>query len=340
MLMSRLTYATWLPDYYIGMRLAASDRFGTALIAHLVSPSRGLLIYAPVVIPALAVVLVSPRRVLHAPLAALALVWVCLHLAVVSRFPYWWGGYSYGCRLLVDVLPGVFVLVCAAAAVVHESSRQWRLLGLLALIATGAAGIWINSVQGLFNSATAAWNVSPNIDNFPGYAFDWQLPQFLATQERLDDRLRRHDRWLRPPLEAGADYTADSTRVEFIDWANVEDLGGSAVRRPIGATASVSFLLGEDMLRRAERMMVTLGISAERPLTGQVWFNGHRVADLTIRGTGPEYYVIAVPRAFVRTLEYDVLESNVVEWRGMRTRQDVPIRLWALRVHPAGSNRH
>jgi hypothetical protein len=64
------------------------------------------------------------------------------------------------------------------------------------------------------------------------------------------------------------------------------------------------------------------------------------VADLTIRGTGPEYYVIAVPRAFVRTLEYDVLESNVVEWRGMRTRQDVPIRLWALRVHPAGSNRH
>src|SRR5262245_28951755 len=28
-----------------------------------------------------------------------------LHLAVVSRFPYWWGGYSYGSRLLVDVLP-------------------------------------------------------------------------------------------------------------------------------------------------------------------------------------------------------------------------------------------
>jgi len=335
--MSRLTYATWLPDYYIGMRLAASDRVGTALIAHLVSPSRGLLIFAPIVIPALAVALLSPRRALHAPLAGLALVWVCLHLAVVSRFPYWWGGYSYGCRLLVDVLPGVFVLVCAAAAVVHGSSRPWRRLGLLALLAAGAAGIWINSVQGLFNSATAAWNLSPSIDNFPGYAFDWKLPQFLATQARLDDRRQRHDRWLRPPLEADADYTADRTRVEYIDWSSVEDLGGSAVRRSIGATASIRFLLGDDMVRGAERLMVTLGISAERPLAGQVWFNGHRVADLTMQGAGPEYYVIGVPRAFVRTIQYDVLESNVLEWR---TRQNLPIRLWALRVHPAGANRH
>ena len=81
-------------------------------------------------------------------------------------------------------------------------------------------------------------------------------------------------------------------------------------------------------------MMLTLGIGAERPVAGQVWFNGHRVAALTIRGGGPEYYVIAIPRALVRTIEYNVLESNVLEWRGMRARQDVPILLWALRVHP------
>jgi hypothetical protein len=333
-LMSRLTYGTWLPDYYIGMRLAASDRFGTALMAHLVSPSRGLLIFAPAVVPALAAALLSPRRVLHVPLASLALGWVCLHLALVSRFPYWWGGYSYGSRLLVDVLPGIFVFSCAAAAAVRSSSRHFRLVGLFALMAAGGAGIWINSVQGLFNSATAAWNAAPSIDRFPGYAFDWQLPQFRATKARLHDRLRRHNRWLRPPLEANAVYTAQSKGLQFLDSSKVEDVDGVALRRPIGRTASVRFLIGEDMLRGAERMMLTLAVSADRRLAGQVWFNGQRLADLTIAGREREHFVVGVPRGLVRTIEYDVLESNVVEWRGMPD-EDAPILLWALRVHAA-----
>jgi hypothetical protein len=65
-----------------------------------------------------------------------------------------------------------------------------------------------------------------------------------------------------------------------------------------------------------------------------VWFNGRWLADLTIGGREPEHYVVAVPRGLVRTIEYDVLESNVVEWRGMPD-EDAPILLWALRVHAA-----
>lgn len=336
MLMSWLTYGTWLPDYYTGTRLAANDRFGTALMAHLVSPSRGLLIFAPAVVPALVAIVLSPRRVLHDPLAALAFVWVCIHLAVVSRFFIWWGGYSYGCRLLVDVLPGVFVFSCAAAVVVRSSARHWRVLGVLALVGGGVAGIWINSVQGLFNSATATWNASPNIDGFPGYAFDWRLPQFQATIARLDDRLRRHNRWLRPPLEPNIDYPAQSTRLQFFEWSNVEEVGGSSFKKSIGRTASVRFLIDEGMLRDAERMMLTLCVGAERPLAGQVWFNGRRVSDLTIAGPGPEYYVIGIPRALVRTIEYNVLESNVLDWRGMPAHEEAPIVLRALSVHAVG----
>jgi hypothetical protein len=238
--------------------------------------------------------------------------------------------------LLVDVLPGVFVFSCAAAAAVRSSSRRWRVLGLLALLVTGGAGVWINSVQGLFNSATATWNASPSIDRFPGYAFDWRLPQFMATDARLNDRLRRHDRWLRPPLESNADYTAQSTRLQFSDWSNVEDVGGSPLKRSIGRTASIRFLLGEGMLQGAERMMLTLCVDAERPVAGQVWFNGRRVADLTIGGQGPEIYVIGIPRALVRTIEYNVLQSNVLEWRGVLAREGAPILLRALRVHAAG----
>jgi hypothetical protein len=331
-LMSRLTYGTWLPDYYIGGRLAASDRFGTALVAHLVSPSRGLLIFAPAAALAPIAALLSPRRVLQVPLAALGLVWLCLHLLIVSRFPYWWGGYGFGSRLLVDVLPGVFVFSCAAAAAVCGSSRRWKLLGLLALVPAAAAGIWINSVQGVFNSATATWNASPNIDRFPGYAFDWRLPQFLATDARLAERWRRHERWLRPPLEPDEDYTVQSAGLEFLDWSSVEHVEGSALRRSVRGTPSVRFLVGEGALQGAERMMLTLRVGAERPLTGEVWLNGERVAHLTIRSREPEYYVIGVPRALVRTIEYDVLQSNVLEWRGALESGATPILLWALRV--------
>jgi hypothetical protein len=331
-LMARLTYGTWLPDYYIGGRLAASDRFGTALMAHLVSPSRGLLIFAPAAALAPLAALLSPRRVLQVPLAVVALVWLCLHLVIVSRFPYWWGGYGFGSRLLVDVLPGVFVFSCSAAAAVCGSSRHWRVLGLLALAPAAAAGIWINSVQGVFNSATATWNASPDIDRFPGYAFDWHLPQFRATEARLAERWWRHERWLRAPLEPNEDYTPQSTVLEFLDWSTVEHVQGSALRRSVGGTPSVRFLVGEGTLQGAERMMLTLRVGAERPLTGQVWLNGQRMAHLTIRQE-PEYYVIAIPRALVRTIEYDVLQSNVLEWRGTPERGETPILLWALRVH-------
>ena len=80
-------------------------------------------------------------------------------------------------------------------------------------------------------------------------------------------------------------------------------------------------------------MILTLRVGAERPLTGQVWLNGRQVAHLTIRGREPEYHVIGIPRALVRTIEYDVLKSNVLEWRGTREREETPLLFWSLRVH-------
>jgi hypothetical protein len=320
MAMSLLTYGTWLPDYYIGSRLAASDRFGTALVAHLVSPSRGILIYAPAAVLAVVAALRWPRRILRAPLAGVALAWVFLHLLLVSRFAYWWGGYSYGSRLMVDALPGVFVLLCAAAALVRDSAGRWQVLAVSALVFTGAAGVWINSVQGLFNRSTMKWNVVPDIDRFPGYAFDWHLPQFLSTEARLGERLRRHERWFRKPLDPGVEYTARTAQADFQDWSGE------------GETPSARFLIAEDTLRGADRMMLTLSLGAEAPLAGEVWFNGQQVARITLSGRGSEYHVVGVPRRLVRTVEYDVLKSNVLEWHPAEQAEATRPVLLALRV--------
>jgi len=344
-LTSRLTFGTWLPDYYTGARLAASDRFGTALIAHLVSPSRGLLIFAPAAALALSAVLLWPRLVLRVPLAAVAIAWVCLHLLIVSRFPDWWGGYSFGCRLMVDALPAIFLLACAAATVVRDRSRPWRVAALIALIPAGAAGVWINSIQGLFNPATAAWNALPPIDRYPGYALDWRLPQFLATRARLEARLREHNLWLLPPVEPRTEYTPASRQLDRRGWAP-PDHDGSAVpghrsfsdggRRSTDGVPTVRFLVSEGTLRGADRLMLTVGMEAERRMNGELWFNGRRVADLTFRGPERVYVVIGIPRGQVRTLEYDVLESNVLELHGRDDTRDGGLLLRTLGVHAAG----
>ena len=321
-LMSRLTYGTWLPEYYTGLRAASSDRFWTALAAHLVSPSRGLLIFAPVAALAVAGTLVWGGRVLRFPLAALAAVWLVLHLLLVSRFPYWWGGYGYGSRLMVDALPAVFLLLCAVAAIARGSSRWWRVGGMAALVLAGASGIWINAVQGLFNRSTADWNVSPDIDAFPGYAFDWRFPQFLATPARLAERMRRHERWVLPSLEPDVDYTGGSPALDL-------------------AAASVRFLVTEHAIRGSGRMMLTLALGSEHAASVDLRLNGRPLARLGLKGTGPELLVVGIPRNQIRTLEYDIRNSNVLEWRDVLEWRGTPggpggpgsIRFWGLRLH-------
>ncbi len=50
-----------LPDYYLPERLADTQRFGTALLANLGSPSRGLFVFSPFLL--VAIVLFVRQRV-------------------------------------------------------------------------------------------------------------------------------------------------------------------------------------------------------------------------------------------------------------------------------------
>ena len=72
----------------------------------LVSPSRGLFVYAPVLlfsVAGLAAWLVRRRGGVLACAALAAAVGV----ATIAQFSVWWGGHSFGPRLLTDVLPAV-----------------------------------------------------------------------------------------------------------------------------------------------------------------------------------------------------------------------------------------
>ena len=162
------------------------------------------------------------------------------------------------------------------------------------------------------------------------------LPQFLATPARLDARLRSHTRWLLRPVEAGTDYTVTSRQLEFHGWSAPEQVAGRMVRQSADRVAALRFLVNEDTLRDADRLMLTVGLEAEHSTNGELWFNGRQVAHLAFREPGRVYYVVGIPRRQVRTLEYDVLESNVLEWRGPDGRSADTVMLWGFRVHAAG----
>jgi hypothetical protein len=178
-----------VPDYYLPKRLSG-DTFATALAGNLFSPSRGLFVFSPIFsLPLL--LLRSTIRALRQQRGVLlvAVVWPVLHLLVISQFPHWWGGYVFGPRLLMDVLPGLFLLLCLT---MRQAGEDGVSTARSALYITGAVSIFINTYQGLFNTYTAKWNAEPSIDKHSELVFDWTYPQFLHTRARHLERLRSY----------------------------------------------------------------------------------------------------------------------------------------------------
>lgn len=175
-----------LPDYYRPQRLS-NDAFTTALAGNLFSPGRGLLVFSPIFLLPLLLLRSTTRALMQdRRVALIALLWPILHLGVVSRFPHWWGGYTFGPRLLMDALPGLFLLLCLTMKqACHDAPRTAR----TALYIAGAVSIFINTYQGLFNTYTAKWNAQPSIDKHPELVFDWRYPQFLHGEARHRQRM-------------------------------------------------------------------------------------------------------------------------------------------------------
>jgi hypothetical protein len=120
----------------------------------LVSPSRGLLIYSPVVLVAAAGVRRSFGEGWRSPLP-----WCCLALAaqyaLYGSYAVWWGGHTYGPRYLLDVLP-----VAVPLAAVAMARPRW---GRTATVAMAAALAWsiVVAATGAFCYPNDLWNIDP-----------------------------------------------------------------------------------------------------------------------------------------------------------------------------------
>jgi hypothetical protein len=175
-----------LPNYFRPGRLLFG-KFWTALPGNLISPSRGLLIFVPTIF-FIAFLLIRFRRQLpHKRLVVLAIAVMVAHLIVISGFDHWWGGHSYGPRLMTAFVPWLVLLSILGSSAMLKSQTVAHGVARFEKVATAAvgfvllsAGIFINA-RGALSPATSIWNSLPeNVDLKPERIWDWRQPQFLA----------------------------------------------------------------------------------------------------------------------------------------------------------------
>jgi hypothetical protein len=154
-----------------------------ALAGHLFSPSRGFLVFTPVLF-VVAYWLVRHRRTLPmVDLVVVAAAALALQLLLVSSWQIWWGGHSYGPRLLTDVVPWLALLSISAVTARIRAPKEFRRhnpTGLAVAAILLGVSVWIHW-RGAFAVETTAWNARPiAIELAPDRVWDWSHPQFLA----------------------------------------------------------------------------------------------------------------------------------------------------------------
>ena len=177
----------WLPHYYLYAQFGLST-FWVALAGNLISPSRGLLIFVPVVVFVFYLVVRYRRELEHRRMAVLSLAVIFAHLLLISCFSFWVGGASYGARYGTGLVPW-FVLLSILGVKAMLSARaqhagKTRSFARRAELAAGGVLLFISvfiNAQGAIFQSTYSWNAGPPD---VGIAFervwDWRDPQFLV----------------------------------------------------------------------------------------------------------------------------------------------------------------
>lgn len=182
------TYGQLLPTYNAADRLSVGGSYLEAFAANLVSPSRGLLIFAPIVALAGLGLWQARRRWAEGFEPALALCAVGQLLVVAGLADHWWGGQAYGPRFTTDLL--VYAAVLAVPAVDRLARPASRRRGRAVRVVVVVALIWsvLTNASGAVFRSSWCWNLQPdNIDHNPGRVWSWSDPQWATAARRLAD---------------------------------------------------------------------------------------------------------------------------------------------------------
>ncbi|MCF8131455.1 MAG: hypothetical protein K9N10_23355 [Deltaproteobacteria bacterium] len=173
-------YGKFFSKYYMTDRLFVGNNFLEALLGNILSPSRGLFIFSPIIILfvfGFTKCLFSSNNL---KLDILFITIIVCHWLLISCFFPWWGGHCYGPRFFADIIPFFMYFLCIFFENVITFSRPKKALSFAIIIPLMAFSFYIN-YKGAFSRAVYEWNVMPteidakNTDRL----WDWNDIQFL-----------------------------------------------------------------------------------------------------------------------------------------------------------------
>ena len=283
-----------LPNYYLSNQLSFRA-YPVVLIGHLISPSRGLLIFSPVLL-FVAYALIRVRA--HLPLRRL--LWLSLtiiagYVLVVSGWENWWGGAGYGPRLMTGLVPWFVMLAILGTRAMldwrRQDQRKVSRFEWSATLTTAALllsmSIFTNA-RGAWSYATAKWHGWPVLLELdPSRLWDWRQPQFLAGL-------------LPPPLPREFPSTdglidvrqKEANKYLWYGWSDPEN----DFRWTDEHEAAVIFAaddLNYSHLRIMLAPFLAGGRRAEQRVT--INLNGQSIGTLNLKNDEPQDYLFTIP---------------------------------------------
>jgi hypothetical protein len=175
------------------------------LAGHLISPSRGLFVFSPFLIFAVWGAVSIWRRRAYAGLRPLTVA-VAVIVLLSAKWYYWWGGWSFGYRLIVDLTWFLALFLVPTLDAVFR--RKW-LLGIFVLLLGWSVGV---QVLGAFAYNLRDWNakvtgyvVQPPDGGEPEIRRDHEQAEKLAQatggrvvqvlREDVNEAVHRHRLW-------------------------------------------------------------------------------------------------------------------------------------------------
>jgi hypothetical protein len=188
--------APFRTEYWVD-ELGSAGMFSGSLLAGTaglsVSPSRGILIFSPIVLIAFAGAIRVWRSAAASDALLLARYSSLAALAIFltySKFIVWWGGHGYGPRYLTDAMPFLGLLFAARFAALTEVKKRAPLLRA----AAGTVLIYSVLVQAI---GALCWPSAWTLNDNPPYRYrlwDWeesQIEMCIRSGPRLDPAAQR-----------------------------------------------------------------------------------------------------------------------------------------------------
>jgi hypothetical protein len=147
------------------------------LFGILLSPGRGLFIYTPIAIFALAAFAPAARQLRehHRLVVIAASIFSLLQIAFIAAWPVWWGGYSWGPRLLTEICAPIIILIAIGFPVIRSR-------GLKPVFAAVAVYCCFIQALGVFCYPKGRWDGFPvSVNDDPGRLWNWRDNPVIRT---------------------------------------------------------------------------------------------------------------------------------------------------------------